>query len=1199
MIIRLVSRADVSHALREYTIDNVDVTLADFLAQKLYKYGVDLSSVSVIADGVTLPRDVWSAYRLTSTKRLVFVIEPQGTAFLVASIVIAIAAAVYTYITMRKLQTKGTDKGRNSSSIYDVNAQGNQVKLEDPIPEQFGLVKAFPDYASDKHFYYINNVRYMDVLLCQGVGYYNATLDTMYIGATALSTYASSDIDVLIAEPGESIASHNAHRCWFNSTEIDAAGKEVPARDYTARGRGERQSTDITFVSDTDIQLTTVAPFYANDIIQIYNLPGTDYAVQTTGDVEYVLDCTRVYVTEYPADDMSLAIGKRATLAITSSAGSHSVPVTLQNYGEHTTKGKFIDVSQISGVDYESISDVVLTLHNWTFPDEELSSTHYNDNGIYKVIAVNDNTLTLQALDKSGVAYSVTPNWTKFAGGLRTCTDCVVALMDFEGSASKSNVAGYYRACPLGATAQYYEVDFDFPNGLYRMDDQGDYKSRTATILLEYRIAGSTDEPTQIRKVYSRASGDEFAETISIDVGNNNHAYEFRVTNESEYTTDSQIMQTFVWNGLKCQIADTERYDGVTMIALTVRGSQSLSELTNNQISTMWERRLAPLKDVATTIEVEREVEGFNSYKLTPVDIRKAILASKCYPVEWDEDTAKLDHAYVDEYIDASDSSGYIHIHYTPEQSTVEQTYTKPYDSYSYHPMILVSDELNGFNYPTREYTVEFQIRNMYISGSFASYHAIYFLFSMDRFTREKTMSWVDNRQCYGYAIRFLARRIALVRMKGSHNAPSSWTVIKEWVSDYQSYPYTAKITIHKTPGYINVKDNSAYDDADRDFTLTADDDPNIPNALGTYCGFAAGGFGANSWVIDFKDFIFSIPTKLKVKTIEKVNPATLSVDREANRALAPAIRYICDNSKFTADMYNSDNLLKYDRLWRNNGDKFDFRFDTSTTVLEAIQQIAQVGYAEPITIGNQINIVHKEKDAPIAQMFTPANMTGDPKITYSFRTPDDTDEIDCKFTSASTWKSEEIYIQIDDDNKGIMRTQRNSANDEQCELLAVTDAQRAYKLGLRRLRDVLFSRTQIEFQTELDALNCQYGDLIAVALPQDLSVYSGRITGYDSQTGLITLSEHVSDDELGAGVLYVRRPNGTAQQLTVLYNDDGTVVTTVPLDFEPDLSTPDTMPLYAFGRVARYWVTSIKTSGNGTKCTVTGTVYDERVFAE
>ena len=139
-------------------------------------------------------------------------------------------------------------------------------------------------------------------------------------------------------------------------------------------------------------------------------------------------------------------------------------------------------------------------------------------------------------------------------------------------------------------------------------------------------------------KVYTRSSPDAFGETITIDVGNSDNAYEFRVTNLSDYTTSSQVMQTFMWNGLKCLISEDAYYPDVTVIAITVRGSESLAELSDNQISTLWTRKLGSLKDFKTTVYEEQKVTGIDSFTYDYNDLYDTIVNNRYYPKQWDND---------------------------------------------------------------------------------------------------------------------------------------------------------------------------------------------------------------------------------------------------------------------------------------------------------------------------------------------------------------------------------------------------------------------------------------------------------------------------------------------------------------------------------------------------------------------------------
>ena len=445
MRVKIYNCIDLNNPLRDFEVEQTNLTVLELLEHSLQRLNLQnlKDNVTVYSDGQEVPSEIWAVFKLSKTKCLKFVIKPQDF-FSIAMIIIALAVAVYTMVMLKKLKTN--DKNQESgSSIYDPNAQGNKAKLEDPIPEQFGLVKAFPDYISDKHYFYKDNVRYLSMLLCQGVGYYDWSLNTMYIGSTPISSYVGSDIDVLVADPNTDISSHDAHRCWFNSTEVTSAGKEVPATDSNSRKRGELISETFT-LNGLNLTMSSGHELVSGDIIRLYNLNGQDRAISVSA-VETIQNSIRCYVSDYP-QNLEKAIGWRCTLSITQTNGSSTVQntynVSFQNYGTSTDKGKFIDVSltAISLIDGYTVT-AVLTFKNFVYNDADLNSTHVLDNGYYEIIAVNGSTFTVLAVDKNGISYSNTVGWGGFShnrtsGGL-------LELVDTSRSTSnaKSNIAGY------------------------------------------------------------------------------------------------------------------------------------------------------------------------------------------------------------------------------------------------------------------------------------------------------------------------------------------------------------------------------------------------------------------------------------------------------------------------------------------------------------------------------------------------------------------------------------------------------------------------------------------------------------------------------------------------------------------------------------------------------------------------------------
>ena len=233
MLCEVVMFNDLSRPLESGVYEIKDMTILEFLTAEIKNYNSEKHNFfTVSVDGVKIPSDIWNHFNLNSAKSIKIILEPMGDPFTWVAIIVAVAAAVYSAYLMHKLTaTTGTDT-QTGSSIYDVNAQGNKVKLNQVIPEHFGLIKRFPDYIADTHRFYRNNQRVLDISLCQGVGQFSrsASGNDVFFGSTPFSQM-SEKIQYKVFEPSENLADNDISEelgwCWFNSTEITASGKEL------------------------------------------------------------------------------------------------------------------------------------------------------------------------------------------------------------------------------------------------------------------------------------------------------------------------------------------------------------------------------------------------------------------------------------------------------------------------------------------------------------------------------------------------------------------------------------------------------------------------------------------------------------------------------------------------------------------------------------------------------------------------------------------------------------------------------------------------------------------------------------------------------------------------------------------------------------------------------------------------------------
>ena len=156
--IEVVSREDLSKVLEHHYTDAHACTLLDLIKRECPSYSPETSVyLSAYVDAVRYSYDDWSIVDLTHAKRVKIVIEAGGievsTVMAIISVIMAVGTAVYSIIMANKMTSATQGDTKQGSSIYDVNAQGNKVKLTQVVPENFGFFKHYPDYLADKHVF--------------------------------------------------------------------------------------------------------------------------------------------------------------------------------------------------------------------------------------------------------------------------------------------------------------------------------------------------------------------------------------------------------------------------------------------------------------------------------------------------------------------------------------------------------------------------------------------------------------------------------------------------------------------------------------------------------------------------------------------------------------------------------------------------------------------------------------------------------------------------------------------------------------------------------------------------------------------------------------------------------------------------------------------------------------------------------------
>lgn len=184
------------------------------------------------------------------------------------------------------------------SPTYSIAAQGNSARLEAAIPEHFGRMLAYPDFAAQPYVEYSGNEQYLYQLLCIGRGEYS--IDAIRIEDTPITSFA--DISYEIVPP-------NGALTLFPAAVVSAL--EVGGQEL--------------------LTATTVGPFVASAAATVTNFIGVDlvfprglYFANTSGGLDPV--SATVTCEAQQIDDLGASIGLWFTLGTETVTGATTTP---------------------------------------------------------------------------------------------------------------------------------------------------------------------------------------------------------------------------------------------------------------------------------------------------------------------------------------------------------------------------------------------------------------------------------------------------------------------------------------------------------------------------------------------------------------------------------------------------------------------------------------------------------------------------------------------------------------------------------------------------------------------------------------------------------------------------------------------------------------------------------------------------------
>nr|WP_255333452.1 host specificity factor TipJ family phage tail protein [Pseudomonas aeruginosa] len=314
----------------------------------------------------------------------------------------------------------------------------------------------------------------------------------------------------------------------------------------------------------------------------------------------------------------------------------------------------------------------------------------------------------------------------------------------------------------------------------------------------------------------------------------------------------------------------------------------------------------------------------------------------------------------------------------------------------------------------------------------------------------------------------------------------------------------------------------------------------------------------------------------------------------QATRDIAPYVIYQAKERGYADSDIDLEELDRLDSIWKSRGDKFDMIYDsTSITVKQILQDALAAGFSELTIKRGVISAARDEPRTLYGHMYTPQNMSQALKISKSAPSEDDYDGVDVEFVNSNGWIEDTIQCRLPEDA---------GRKVEKIKATGITDRNRAYRYGMRRRMVQKYRRTNYAFATELDALNSEYWDYVALAddvpgFSQSALLLGAINTG---STWLLKSSEPFDWSCPGQYLVALRRPDGTLSGPYSASRFDDYHLTIPTLDFTPDTSWEIEPPHLLFGKSTRFaypaLISSIDPDGF-SGASVQAVNYDERVY--
>lgn len=527
---------------------------------------------TVRVNGAEVSPQKYDAVVLGPDTQVDFFMTPRGDIINVVLNVFTLGAwsLVMKFLTPKVAGKGGGGQSRDRDDMDQSAVKANTVKQGAVIREKFGQGRIYPDHLVRQRRYFLAEdptKQACEMYLSLGQGRFVVDFDKSKVGETTQASLGDNLV-VHLYEPGADVSAEPMADNWYTSTEVGGTSSGTAGLD-----------------------LTVISDILINSEALTYVLSGATVTIPAgagTWPVGWAVGMTLRAITPYSWTVTDGGVGVRDQVSGPWAMVNPVVGMNLEVAGGFSGRFKVAAVVMSGAV----ISYVTLNYMDGSpvtaLPLGTYSLTVGYANLRYKIAAVTTQVLSLTRLTDTG---AVDGAWTGF-----TALTTSSAQFSLEMTNSSGGWSGPYAACPEGELATELELDFFYPAGLYKTNEDGNPEDLTVTVEAQYRDIPTGGAWTAVQYTHTSRLIAQigYSPRITLPGAIRPEVQVRRVTIDSTSGTKSDQVQ---WYGLKSKLVTrATSYPGLTSAAARVFGGGALAAQAEQMVS-FWVTRILPRQD--------------------------------------------------------------------------------------------------------------------------------------------------------------------------------------------------------------------------------------------------------------------------------------------------------------------------------------------------------------------------------------------------------------------------------------------------------------------------------------------------------------------------------------------------------------------------------------------------------------------------